>query len=64
MDAEMPDLSPGSDSVCDTVIKPTGSSTTDTPRWVMVFGSIVIALVLIFVIVHLAGGGLGEHVPS
>ena len=32
-----------------------------TPRWVKVFGIIVIVLVLVFVIVHLMGGGLGDH---
>ena len=31
------------------------------PRWVKVFGIIAIVLVLVFVIVHLAGGGLGGH---
>jgi hypothetical protein len=34
-----------------------------TPRWVKVFGIIAIVLVLVFVIVHLAGGGLGGHFP-
>lgn len=34
-----------------------------TPRWVLVFGGILIALVLIFLIVHLAGGGFGGHGP-
>jgi hypothetical protein len=32
-----------------------------TPRWVYVFGAIVIVLVLMFVIKHLAGGGVGHH---
>jgi hypothetical protein len=32
-----------------------------TPRWVKVFGIIVIVLVLVFVVVHLMGGGLGDH---
>jgi hypothetical protein len=31
------------------------------PRWVKVFGIIFIILVLVFVVVHLAGGGLGGH---
>jgi ABC-type transporter Mla subunit MlaD len=31
------------------------------PTWVYVFGSIGIAVVLVFVITHLAGGGLGHH---
>ena len=34
-----------------------------TPRWVKVLGSIFAAVVLAIVIVHLAGGGLGNHGP-
>ena len=37
---------------------------TGTPRWVYVFGLIAIVLVLLFVILHLTGGGLGGHTPS
>ncbi len=36
-------------------------STASTPRWVKVFGIIVVALVLLFVIRHLTGGGIGRH---
>lgn len=36
---------------------------TGTPRWVYVFALIALALILLFVIVHLAGGGLGGHAP-
>jgi hypothetical protein len=32
-----------------------------TPRWVKVSGIIVIALILLFVILHLTGLGLGGH---
>lgn len=32
-------------------------------RWVKVLGLIAIALVLIFVVIHLAGGGMGNHTP-
>jgi hypothetical protein len=35
-----------------------------TPRWVKVFGIIAIGLVLLFIILHLAGGGFHGHVPS
>ena len=35
-----------------------------TPRWVKVFVIGFIALVLLFVILHLAGFGLGGHAPS
>ncbi|MBA2563863.1 MAG: hypothetical protein H0V09_00365 [Gemmatimonadetes bacterium] len=35
--------------------------TTGTPRWVYVFGILAIVLVLLFVIIHFLGGGLGDH---
>jgi hypothetical protein len=35
---------------------------TGTPRWVKVFGIIFIVLVLLFVILHLTGRGLGDHI--
>ena len=38
-------------------------STSTRPRWVTMSGVIVIALVLLFIIRHLAGGGLGGHAP-
>jgi hypothetical protein len=47
----------------DTGVGPGRGSTTSTPRWVSVFGIIVIVLVLLFVVQHLAGGGLGGHTP-
>ena len=42
-------------------------STPSTPRWVNVFGIIVIVLILLFGILHLTGhslGGQGGHTPS
>ena len=39
----------------------TGDDT--TPRWVKVFGIIALVLVLLFVILHLTGRGLGGHTP-
>ena len=45
---------------------PDRGSTTGTPRWVKVFGIIVIVLVLLFGILHLTGnslGGPGGHTP-
>ena len=39
----------------------TVSHQSSTPRWVYIFGIIVIVLVLVFVSLHLAGGGLGHH---
>ena len=35
-----------------------------TPRWVKVFGIIVIILILLFVILHLIGVGFGGHTSS
>jgi len=34
-----------------------------TPLWVKVFGIIALALVLLFVVLHLTGRGLGGHMP-
>ena len=39
----------------------TGDETAGAPRWVKVFGIIVIVLALLFVILHLTGGGLRGH---
>jgi len=49
------------DASGDTGAGPGRGSPTSTPRWVYVFGIIVIVLVLLFVIRHLTGGGLGGH---
>jgi hypothetical protein len=32
-----------------------------TPRWVKILGAVTLALVVTFVIVHLAGGGFCHH---
>ena len=37
---------------------------TRPPRWVKVFGIIAIVVVLLFVILHLSGYGLGGHMSS
>lgn len=47
-----------------TGVEPGGGSTTNTPRWAKVFGIIVIALVVVFVVLHLTGHSLGGHAPS
>ena len=45
------------------VPSPGGNRPPATPRWVKVFGIIVIVLVLLFVILHLTGRGFGGHTP-
>jgi len=35
-----------------------------TPRWVIVLGTITLVFIVIFIVVHLAGGGLGMHHPG
>ena len=42
-----------------THIKPGRGSPPSTPRWVKVFGGIIIVLLLLFVILHLTGNSLG-----
>ena len=49
----MPDLPPRPNTDGDM-----GDETAGAPRWVKVFGIVVIVLALLFVILHLAGGGL------
>ena len=44
-----------------THVRPDRESPPSTPRWVKVFGVIVIVLILLFVILHLTGHGLGGH---
>jgi hypothetical protein len=34
-----------------------------TPRWVKIFGIIALVLVLLFIVLHLTGRGLGGHMP-
>lgn len=47
---------------------PDHKSPPSTPRWVKVFGTIALGLVLLFVILHLTGiggnHGPGRHMPS
>ena len=47
-----------------THIKPERGSPPKTPRWVMVLGIIFIALILLFVILHLTGNGIGCPPPG
>lgn len=34
-----------------------------TPRWVTAFGIIAVVLVVLFVLLHLMGGGMRGHAP-
>lgn len=61
----MADLQPGGESNGDRQGR-TGAaqgrgSAPSAPRWVKVFGIVALVLVLLFVIVHLTGHGLGNH---
>lgn len=40
---------------------PRGVSTTGTPRWVKFFGIIALILIVLVIIAHLSGYGLGHH---
>jgi hypothetical protein len=42
---------------------PGQGSAASTPRWVRVLGTIMVALVLLFVALHLAGHGFAGHTP-
>jgi hypothetical protein len=54
----MADLPPKPDSHGDA-----GDDTSSIPRWVKVLGIIIVVLVLLFVIMHLTGGGFRDHTP-
>jgi uncharacterized membrane protein len=38
-----------------------GSPSRSTPRWVYLAGVVALVMILVFVILHLAGGGVGSH---
>jgi hypothetical protein len=41
----------------------TRQSAAPTPRWVKIFGIVLLALVLLFVLLHLTGTSLGGVIP-
>lgn len=47
----------------DTGVESGRESDAGTPRWVWVFGGVAVVLVLLFVLLHLTGRGLGDHTP-
>ena len=42
---------------------PKGDRPPGVPRWVRVFGAVAVVLVVLFVVLHLAGGGFRGHGP-
>jgi hypothetical protein len=57
----MADTPPDSDSNGDTGVGPGRQTTEESmPRWVKVFGVIVIVLILLFVLLHLSGHAPGH----
>jgi hypothetical protein len=45
----------------DDMVPDTSDDTDYTPRWAKVFGIVVVVLIVLFVVLHIAGGGLGGH---
>ena len=52
-------------------VEPIGDAPRDTPdetiapmpRWVKIFGGVLVALLLVFIAMHLTGGGFRNHAP-
>ena len=59
----MADLASDPDTECDTPHDTLGAPDQGTPRWVKVFGIVIVVLVLLFVALHLTGHGFGGHTP-
>jgi len=55
------DPDPKGDNTFDSRRPPHQGLTASTPRWVKVFGTVMVVLVLVFVALHLTGHGLGGH---
>ncbi len=63
-DTHMADLPSSPDKRNDSGVRPHPGATYSTPRWVKVFGFILIlALVLVFLVQHLMFEGMGGHLP-
>ena len=63
--ADLPRYPDKDDNTSDnTSVGPDRSSTYSTPRWVKVFGIIlIVVLVLVFLIQHIVFEGMGGHMP-
>jgi hypothetical protein len=57
----MADVPPTRHAGGDAVSGADRSSTTGAPRWVKVFGIVILVLVLLVVLLHLTGNSLGGH---
>lgn len=44
--------------------RPTPSTDRSAPRWAKLFGLGVVALLAVFLVIHLLGGGMHHHLPS
>ncbi|MFF3247353.1 hypothetical protein ACFYWY_27350 [Streptomyces sp. NPDC002870] len=49
--------------MADSTPRPEAPGDHRTPRWVKISAAVAVALVMVFVIVHLAGGGMAGHTP-
>lgn len=60
----MPDMPPPLDASRDRGIPPDDDSPGRTPRWVKVFGAIIVLVILLFVILMFTRGRGGQHGPG
>ncbi|MDQ6901045.1 MAG: hypothetical protein M3072_16370 [Candidatus Dormibacteraeota bacterium] len=52
---------PAYSDVDDARLRPDRGSPPSTPRWVYVFGIIAAVLVVLFIVLHVSGHGMGGH---
>jgi hypothetical protein len=50
----------GETIMAETRIRPDPEAPPGVPRWVKIFGIVLLVLVLVFVVLHLTGNGLGN----
>lgn len=60
----MSDMPPPVDASRDRVIPPDNDSRGRTPRWVKVFGAIMVLVILLFIILMFTRGPGGQHGPA
>ena len=59
----MAGLASDPDAEGDTPNDTLGALVQGTPRWVKIFGIVIVVLVLLFVALHLTGHGFSSHSP-